>query len=94
MDLQLTLKISTLMPRGFKKLNIDSARELPKPTGSEFRKYVVKKGDTPQSIAEKFGLDPFEFADFLREKEGKDTLYEGQEIEVPLLSNSKQKEVN
>lgn len=77
------------MPRGFKKVDITSARELPKPTESEFETYKVKKGDTAQSIAELYDIDPFEFADFLREEEGKDTLYEGQEIQIPILSNSK-----
>jgi len=77
------------MPRGIGKppVNPKNALLMKKPDESEYVKYTVKKGDTVQSIAEKFDLDPYDLARFIMEKEGKETLYEGQEIELPLLSN-------
>lgn len=90
MDITVKIKVPSLSPRGvdLPKKSIIEAVNLPKPQGSEFKTHKVKKGDTIQSIAEEYGIDPFDFANFVREKEGNEMLYPGQELEIPILSNS------
>ncbi|MCM8784606.1 MAG: LysM domain-containing protein [Candidatus Omnitrophica bacterium] len=65
------------------KLEGDEIFQKPLPEGCERLKYTVKEGETAFDIAHKFEVNPYELWTFLTEKYGSDSLYTGQEIEIP-----------
>jgi len=76
------------------KLEGDEIFQKPLPQGAERLKYIVKEGETAFDIAYKFKVDPYELWAFLVEKYGSDSLYSGQEIEIPHFLIKKTQKAN
>lgn len=78
-------KIVTILGKKAIKIDGEEVGESPLPSGSEFLKYTVKEGETAFDIALKFDVNPYKLWHFLVERYGSDSLYPGQEIEIPFF---------
>jgi murein DD-endopeptidase MepM/ murein hydrolase activator NlpD len=69
------------------KLKVGESLCIPQKTSQDYAIYKVKKGDTLQSIAEKFGVDAQELKSFNNLKSEK--VKEGQELKIPAKGTAK-----
>jgi len=65
--------------------SIKNSRNLIPPKGMDYFEHEVKDGETLASIAEDYGIDPVQLAQFTREQEGSESIYPGMELKIPTL---------
>ena len=64
-------------------------KNLPLPKDMEHVKHTVKTGETIESIAKLYNLSPVQLLECLKDEEGKEEVYPGQEIIIPTLAKKK-----